>query len=220
MTNLQKIYTGLCVLFCVLIALGNLTYQKFVALSIPYFHTFELSVGVILYPLTFLITDLITEFYGKESANFCVHLAIMMNITVALILNGMDHLPATAWSQIDSALFHQVFGLYSVAFISSILACSFSQALDIKLYLWIRKQTQGKHLWLRNNGSTAISLLLDTTIVISIMTLFKVLPRENMLSLIANSYSWKLFFTLCSTPLFYGCVSLIKRFSHLRSYSI
>lgn len=210
MTNLEKIYTGLCVLFSVLIVLGNLVYQKFVVLSIPGIHTFELSAGVILYPLTFLVTDLIAEFYGKEKANFCVRFGILMNVVVACIITVMDKLPATTWSTVDASVFHQVFGAYSIAFIGSMLACYASQAIDIVLYLWIRKITQGKHLWLRNNGSTAISLFMDTFIVISFMTLFKVLPREHMWMLIANSYTWKLFFTICSTPLFYGCVSLIR----------
>jgi len=208
--NVEKIYTGLCILFSVLIVLGNLIYQKFVVLSIPFVHNFELSVGVILYPLTFLITDLITEFYGKKRASFCVHMAIVMNLSVACILSGMDSLPTTPWSKMDNALFHQVFGFYNIAFMGSMLACYLSQAIDIMLYLWIRKLTKGKHLWLRNNGSTAISLLIDTTVVIGFMTFFGVLPKDEMLTLIGNSYTWKLFFTVCSTPFFYACVRAIK----------
>jgi uncharacterized PurR-regulated membrane protein YhhQ (DUF165 family) len=63
----DKIYTTICVLFAVLIVMGNMIYQKFVVLPILPFHTFELSVGAITYPLTFLLTDLIAEFYGKKS---------------------------------------------------------------------------------------------------------------------------------------------------------
>ena len=66
MTNSEKIYIGLCIVFSTLIILGNLIYQKFVMLQIP-FYKFELSAGAILYPLTFLITDIITELYGKKS---------------------------------------------------------------------------------------------------------------------------------------------------------
>ena len=215
---IQKIYTGLCVLFCLLIAIGNLTYQKFITLPILPFHTFQLSVGVILYPLTFFITDLIAEFYGKEKANFCVNFALLMNVVVVMIIAFMDLLPAATWSKIDDATFHQVFGLYSVAFAGSIIACYVSQTIDVFLYLWIRKVTKGKYLWLRNNGSTAISLLIDTMIVIGFMTLFGVLPKEHMWSLVGNSYSWKLFFTVCSTPLFYGCVSLINKILRLQSF--
>jgi uncharacterized integral membrane protein (TIGR00697 family) len=189
--------------------MGNLIYQKFVFLPILPFHTFELSVGAILYPLTFLLTDLITEFYGKEKANFCVKLGISMNIFVACVIAGMDQLDATPWSKIDNFTFHKVFGFYSVAFLGSIIACYTAQIIDITLYLWIRKITNGKWLWARNNGSTAISLFIDTFIVITFMTAFHILPLDHMWSLIMNSYFFKLSFSICSTPLFYVLVKII-----------
>lgn len=210
MTRDESIYTSLCVLFSVLIVMGNLIYQKFVSLPIFPFHIFELSVGAILYPLTFLLTDLITEFYGKEKANFCVKLGISMNIFVACVIAGMDQLEATDWSKIDNGTFHKVFGLYSVAFIGSIIACYTAQMVDIILYLWIRKITKGKWLWARNNGSTAISLFVDTFIVITFMTTFHILPADRMWPLIINSYLFKLFFSICSTPLFYLSVAIIR----------
>lgn len=206
----ENIYVSLCVVFSVLIVMGNLIYQKFVVLPIFPFYSFELSVGAILYPLTFMLTDLITEFYGKEKANFCIKLAIFMNIFVACIISGMDRLQSTSWSQVDSATFHKVFGLYSVAFIGSMIACYTAQMLDVTIYLWIRKITKGKFLWARNNGSTAISLFFDTFIVISFMSAFGVLPVERMWVLIINSYLFKLFFSICSTPLFYVCVGIIN----------
>jgi len=210
MTRYESIYTGLCVLFSVLIVMGNLIYQKFVSLPILPFHTFELSVGAILYPLTFLLTDLITEFYGKQKANFCVKLAISMNIFVACVIAGVDQLESTGWSKIDDATFHKVFGLYSVAFIGSTIACYTAQMVDITLYLWIRKITKGKWLWARNNGSTAISLFVDTFIVITFMTTFHVLPLDRLWPLIINSYLFKLFFSISSIPLFYLSVGIIK----------
>lgn len=206
----EVIYISLCALFSVLIVTGNLIYQKFVFLPLLPFHTFELSVGAILYPLTFLLTDLITEFYGKEKANFCVKLGIVMNIFIAFVIMGMDQLDATPWSKIDSVIFHKVFGLYSVAFIGSIIACYIAQSVDIGLYLWIRKLTKGKWLWARNNGSTSISLFIDTSLVIMFMTFFQILPVDRMGSLIINSYLFKLFFSLCNTPLFYILVHIIR----------
>ena len=178
MIRQDKIYTSLCVLFSVIIVVGNLTYQKFVSLKFLPFHTFQLSVGAILYPLTYLITDLITEFFGKEKAQFCVRFAVVMNIMTATIITCMDYLPATSWSKINNEIFHQL--------------------------------TKGKHLWVRNNGSTAVSLLVDTLIVIGFMTFFGILPKDQMYTLVLNSYSFKLFFTVCSTPLFYLAVRLIR----------
>ena len=218
MNNSEKIYISLCILFSVIITTGNLVYQKFVSLAVFPFYTFELGAGAILYPLTFLITDLIAEFYGKKRANFCVRCAMFMNIFVALMVTGVDILPATHWSKVDDALFHKIFGQYNVAFIGSLIACYVSQLVDITIYLWIRKITKGKFLWLRSNGSTMISLFIDTFIVISFLCSFGVFPVEKIWVLIADSYMFKLFFTICSTPLFYLCVMIIKRFNVKPSY--
>lgn len=206
----EKIYTLLCVLFAVLVITGNLIYQKFVYLPIGEFYIFELSIGAIIYPMTFLLTDLIAEFYGKEKAQFCVKAAISMNILIALIVFCMGKLEATHWSKVDNDIFNQVFGFFGIAFLGSILANYIAQQLDIYLYLTIRKLTNGRFLWLRNNLSTACSLLVDTMIVIGFMTIFDALPKEKMTVLIFNSYLFKLCFTLSSTPLFYALVYLIK----------
>jgi hypothetical protein len=211
MTASDKIYTSLCVLFSVLLVTGNLIYQKFVSLPLFSLPNLELSVGAILYPLTFLLTDLITEFYGKEKARFCVRLAITMNVIVALTIAGMDQLTATEWSKIDNDAFHKVFGFYSVAFMGSVIACYVAQMADVSIYLWIRKLTGNKWLWLRNNGSTTISLFLDTSIVISFMAIFGILPLERMGTLIGNSYLFKFFFTICSAPLFYMGFWIIRQ---------
>lgn len=210
--KIEKMYIVLCAFFSVLIVLCNLTYQKFVYLPALPFHTFELSVGAILYPLMFMLTDLIAEFYDKKRATFCVRLAIAMNIVAALIVTGMDALQATPWSKIDNGLFHQVFGQYGLGFIAIIAACYIAQRIDIILYLWIKKITHGKWLWLRNNGSTAISLFVDTFTAISFLTLLGIFPKDQIWLIIANSYSYKLFATVCNTPLFYLLVAGIRKY--------
>jgi uncharacterized integral membrane protein (TIGR00697 family) len=206
----EKLYASLCALFSVLVVMSNLVYQKFVYLPILPFYAFELSVGAIFYPLTFLITNLIAEFYGRGKAKFCVRLAISMSIIVALAINIMAKLDATPWSKIDNNIFNTVFGVYGTSLVGSIIASYTAQLIDIKLYLWIRKTTNNKFLWLRNLSS-AISLLVDTSIVIAFITTFSTsIPLNQMLPLIFNSYCFKLFFTICTTPLFYGIVYFIK----------
>jgi len=209
MNNYDKIYTVLCTLFSVLIVTSNLVYQKFVYLPIFSFYTFELSVGAIFYPLTFLITNLIAEFYGKEKARFCVRLAIIMCVLVCLALKLMNYLQATSWSKIDNNIFNMVFGVYSISLIGSIIAGYTAQLTDISLYLFIRKLTNNKFLFLRNL-STAISLFIDTFIVITFITIFGAIPFEQMPNLIFNSYIFKLFFTLATMPVFYGAIYFIR----------
>lgn len=206
----DSIYVVLCVIFSVFIVLGNLIFQKFVVLNISSLFSFELSVGTILFPITFLLTDLIAEFYGKEKATFCVRLAILMNVMVALIILGMDALDATSWSKVNNVIFHNVFGVYSIAFIGSMIACYISQAIDIKIFLWIRKVTKGEWLWARNMGSTTVSLFIDTLIVNCFLTVFQIIPNEKTFLLVMNSYMFKFFFSVFSIPLFYLAVRMIK----------
>ncbi len=211
MTSSARIYTILCVVFSILVVVGNLTYQKFVFLDIFQFCRFELSVGAILYPLTFLVMDLIAEFYGRENARFCVRLAVAMNIMTVVIIAFMDSLQATSWSKINDENFHNIFGFYSVAFIGSIVACYISQSIDIKIYLWLKKITKERFMWIRNLLSTSISLFVDTSIVIGFMTIFGALPSQQAFNLIHNSYSFKLLFILCSVPLFYILVFITRK---------
>ncbi len=212
MENNQSSYIILCTLFSTLLIIGNLTYQKFVCLTFLPFINLELSVGTILYPFTTLVTVIISEFYGKKRAQFCVKLAIGMNLTVARIILGMDQLETTNWSQIDNQAFHKAYGLFSISFMGSVIACYISQFFEIKIYLGIRKLTHGKTLWIVSTCSIAISLLIDTIIVIGILTTLNVYPAERMLSLVTNSYMFKLIFSLCSAPFFSIFSHILNRF--------
>lgn len=207
----DKIYVFLCASFVAIVITGNLTYQKFVYLPILNIYNFELSVGAIFYPLTFLITDLITEFYGKPHARFCVKLAVSISILITLMLAFMQMLEATPWSKIDNDTFKHVFGGFSIAFFCSLSANFVAQFIDINLYQAIRKFTGVRYLWLRNIVSTSISLLFDTSIVISMLAIFNILPSSQIPSLILNSYMFKLFFTICAVPLFYAAFYSIKK---------
>lgn len=210
MSKSERTYIFLCTIFSIISVIGNLTYRKFVSIDLA-FHTFELSVAAIIYPLTFFITDLITEFYGKERANFCVILAISMNLISITIIGFMNKMNATSWSIIDNDIFHKLFGFYGIAFVGSIIACYISQAIDIILYLYLKKITGGKKLWLRNAGSTSISLFFDTFIAVSFISFFGGIPQNQMWNVILNSYSWKVIFTFSCIPIFYLCVYLIKK---------
>ncbi len=204
----ERIYLCLCSLFAVLIVTGNLVYQKFVILPILPFHTFELSIGAILYPFTFMISDLLAEFYGREKARFCVKLALSLNILIALIIFIMDHLPATTWSTVNNQMFHQVFGHTATASLISVTAAYISQRFDISAYLFIREKSGW--LGLSNFGSTSLSLFIDTCLVVSILNLFSLIPAGQAGWLIFNGYLFKLCLTACNVPIFYASLALIR----------
>jgi queuosine precursor transporter len=205
----EKIYIILCTIFSVFTVVNNLIYQKFVKLDLG-FYIFELSAGAILYPVSYQISDLIAEFYGREKAKFCVILSLFINITVVFFIFLIDLLPSTSWSKINSETFHNIFGFYFVALSASLFASYISQRLDVYLYLLLKDILGEKYISARNILSTSISLMLDTIVVISILVFFKILEFENFYSLLIGSYSWKLFFTLISSPIFLIMVKLIS----------
>ena len=207
----ERVYICLTAIFCVLIIIGNLIYQKFVYLPVG-FYTFEISCGVIPYPFTFLITDLIAEFYGKQRARFTVKLGIALSIMVAGIFYVATSLQPTPWCLKISEEFNQVFGFFGIAFGCSLVATYCSQRLDVFIYLGIKKITSGKLLALRNFFSTSISLFVDTFIVLSLMTLLGVIPKSQYSGLIFQSYGFKISFAIVAVPLFYVLVKILRKY--------
>lgn len=200
----------LCSLFAVLIIMSNLISQKFVSINFLYIYKAELSAGTLTYPFTFIISDLIAEFYGRERAMACVRLGIISSICVAFMIYLTGLLDATQWSKINNQLFDQAYGHYSTVLIGSLIASFVSQNLDIYLYLTLRKLTKGKLLWLRTNISTLISLFVDSAIVLSFMAMRGHIPYDHVFGLLCHTAMFKLLFSLFSTPTFYIASSIMR----------
>ncbi|RYE05674.1 MAG: VUT family protein [Rickettsiaceae bacterium] len=207
----EKIYILLCAMFIALVLVGNMIYQKFVYLPIFGIYTFQISAGAILYPLTFLVSDLIIEFYGTNRAKFCLRLSILISFFISIMIYSIAGLKAVPWSKVDDELFKLVFGHFGIAFAASIFTSYISQSIDIYVYSLLKKLTTNKYLWLRNNLSSAISLFIDTALITVLLALFGILPKEQIDNLIFNSYLFKVLFTICITPLFYLAHYLIEQ---------
>jgi len=207
-----KIYFVLGALFCVSLVTGNLIFQKIVVLSLGV-REFEISAGAVLYPLTFLLTDLISEFYDRSYADTVVKTGILASIFVMSIIHLTSFLPAAAWSPVDKKMFNDVFGNFGLGFLSSVLAAAIAQFADIRFFKFLKYQTKGKHLWLRNNVSTIIAQTLDTAVVLSILSFFGVFPWDQLFLLFINTLVFKYIFALADTPFFYLGVYLIKKWT-------
>jgi uncharacterized integral membrane protein (TIGR00697 family) len=183
---------------------------------------FAIAVGVLPYPLTFLCTDFISEFYGRKRANFVVFVGLLLNIWVVFILwlggvlPGFETLnPATGAIVRDAAgrlpVFFEIRTLAFGAVTASMIAYMAAQFCDVYVFHFWKRVTKGRMLWLRNNGSTMISQLVDTTAVILITHfLTKALPINpaqalwpQLLTFIAAGYSFKLTVAVLDTAPFY-----------------
>ena len=212
----KKIYLYLGGLFITSLVVSNLIFQKFFywrpfELTVFGNQLFELSVGILPYPITFLITDLISEIYGKKKANQVVTAGIFASFFSMGILWMANVVPALSNSPVDDATFQTVFALSPVAVLASMMAYLGAQFVDIRLYHFWKKLTEGRMLWLRNNFSTFSSQFIDTFSVISLLSLFGVLEWDLFWGLVLSGFLFKVFIAVLDTPLLYLLVFFFRK---------
>lgn len=212
----RKIYLYLAALFITSLVVSNLIFQKFfywypLEMSLFGVRLFELSVGILPYPITFLITDLISEIYGQKRANEVVVAGIFASFFSIGILLVASAAPAIPSSPIDDTTFTQVFSLSPLAVLASMIAYLSAQFVDIRIYHFWKKLTQGKHLWLRNNFSTFASQIIDSATVILLLCLFGVLPWSLFWGLTLSSIVFKILVAAIDTPFLYLFVGMFRR---------
>lgn len=193
----------------------DLSFQIF-GLQIPMI----VAVGVLPYPVTFLCTDLISEFYGKERARHVVWIGVFLNLWVVIVFWVAMALPP---ADNQSDLFPRIKELAYGAVGASMVAFLAAQFCDVYLYHFWKKKTKGDHLWLRNNGSTLVSQLIDTVAVILITHYYAgTLPVVSeqplwpqLLTFILSGYFFKMFFALADTIPMYLLTMWLSRYLNI-----
>jgi len=276
----DQFYLVLSGIFIASLVTCNLIANKFVTVDLG-FKVFIVSAGILPYPLTFLVTDLISELYGQKKANQVVFSGFIASLFVLLFLwlgaqpDALNRMEITANNNknIDLQLIKNlskvnflklesadeniaVFDIkivedmddeeiiraieptteylkrenYTVNFIrspinnstynlvfqnawrviaASMIAYLFAQFIDVRIFHFWKKLTKGKHLWLRNNGSTIASQLVDTTLVVSILFV-GVWNSDQIFRAIIDGWLFKMFMALIDTPIIYGIIHLLK----------
>ena len=191
---------------------------------------FAVAVGVLPYPITFLATDLISELYGRKRATFVVFVGLILDLWVMFIMwvggvmPGFETLSATGEIARDAAgrlpIFYEIRALTFGAVTASMIAYLAAQFVDVYMFHFWKTLTKGKHLWLRNNGSTLVSQLVDTVAVILVTHYYaKALPVDvakpiftQLLVFIISGYTFKLIAALVDTGPFYVGVHYLSRY--------
>lgn len=212
----NRIYLILAALFIASLVTSNLIFQKFFywyPFDIEVFDTklFEVSVGLLPYPITFLITDILSEIYGKKKANEVVIAGIFASFFSLLIISISKEVPATAWSPVKDGIFIKVFGAAPLAVLASMLAYLFAQFIDIRIYHFWKNLTKGKHLWLRNNFSTFSSQIIDTLTVLLLLCSFGIIDWKNFLGLLISGVIFKMMIAALDTPILYLVVYAFRQ---------
>ena len=225
--NYTKIYSILMSIFVVTLVLTNIIGTKIFLLFGETFpeglfgSPLALTAGIITYPVTFLVTDVTSEIFGKAKASlmvycgfFCSLLSLMI-ISIVLNLTPSDvWLTGTPYTELNDMeiAFKTVFSLPGILIFASMTAYLIAQLIDVHIFHFIKKITKSKYLWVRNNISTMISQLIDTIIVNSIFLGYGMgLQFDIVIKIIIANYIIKIFFAAVDTPLVYLLVNYIKK---------
>lgn len=212
--------------------LNILGISRFIDLSFEVFGVrvpMALAVGVLPYPITFLCTDFISELYGKRRANFVVWVGLMLNLWVVLFLWLGGALPPAPEINASTGLppveaydfaFYRIRMLTMGAVVASMLAYMAAQFCDVYLFHFWKRLTKGRHLWLRNNGSTLASQFVDSFAVITITHFYAgALPLDASLPawpqlwvFIGSGYIFKMSIALLDTVPFYIGVRWLRAY--------
>ena len=204
----DQFYIILAGIFIASLVTCNLIANKFVTVDLG-FRVFIVSAGILPYPLTFLVTDLISELYGQRKANLIVFSGFIASMFVLLFLWLGGQFNAIPSSIVGDDTYNMVFQNAWRIIAASMVAYLFAQFIDVKIFHFWKKLTDGKHLWLRNNGSTVASQLVDTTLVICILFVGVWEPNQ-IFSAIVDGWLFKMLMALIDTPIIYGIIHLLK----------
>ncbi|MCY4561402.1 MAG: queuosine precursor transporter [Flavobacteriaceae bacterium] len=218
--RLYLLFTGL---FISSLVVSNLIIQKFFywypfpsEINIAGVRLFELSVGILPYPITFLVTDVVSEIYGKKKASEMILAGIFASIFSLVIIFVSLEMPILPESPISNELFSKVFAASPLAIVGSMTAYFLAQTLDINLYHFLKRITKGRYLWLRNNTSTIISQFVDTSVIMVLFAAFGILEDWSLvLGFIMSGFLFKVIVAIVDTPIIYLIV-----FSYRRRYSL
>ena len=193
-------------MFIASLVVSNLIFQKFFYWDFFGLYTFQISVGILPYPITFLVTDIISEVYGAKKANQVVTAGIFASLFSLLIIFVANAVPATSTSPISDEVFTSVFGKSALAVVASMIAYLAAQYIDIYIFHFWKRVTKGKMLWVRNNFSTITSQFVDTLSVLLLLCSFEILPWDIFTQLLISGFLFKLLIALLDTPFLYAAV--------------
>jgi uncharacterized integral membrane protein (TIGR00697 family) len=207
----QKLFVVCSAVFLTALIIAEATASKFfTALELPFtitllgqeFTRVIMTAGVLAFPITFIVTDVMNEYFGKRGIRFVTLVGMVMIIFEFLLLQLAMAVPVDPISPVSQGAFTQVFGSTTRVIFGSLVAYLVGQLADITLFHWLRRLTEGRHLWLRATGSTFGSQFLDTFIVL-IIAFAGQLPLAAIVAITLFNYAYKFIIAVAITPLIY-----------------
>lgn len=192
-------------LFVGLLILANIVAVKLVSIG----EFAILPAAVVIYIFTYPIIDVIVEVYGKEQAKQTVRAGLITQVIALVFISITVALPSASFWQGQTS-FETILNGSLRVIAASLISYFISQNLDVYVFDRLKKKHGTKKLWLRNNASTMVSQLVDTSIFITI-AFAGMVPTAVLFGMIATQYVVKFFATIATTPLVYGAVYGIRK---------
>jgi uncharacterized integral membrane protein (TIGR00697 family) len=205
----QQFYVWLTAIFVAALVTGDFIGGRFWLLG-----GFTLSAGIIPFPLTFVLTDVVNEFYGPSGARRLTFVGLGAAVFVWLVITLALHLPPSPQSPIPDAVFQAAFGTAARLYVASLTAFVVGQMLDISIFRALRKRTGHRLLWLRATGSTVVSQAIDS-FTVSFVFLVGTQPLGFITQNAANNYVGKLIMAVLLTPVIYAIHAIFRRRLHV-----
>ena len=222
----QTLFLYLVGTFVTTLLVGNLIGGKLVQADLGGMTDWAvISVGMIPFPLTFLLTDIVNEFYGKQVARKLTMLGFAMTVLAFVIIYGADAIPWApftqdpGWRGMNQGSFQNVFVSATRIQVASMIAYLIAQFVDIGVFFLIKRVTGNRYLWLRATGSTVLSQLVDT-VVIQAIAWYGILPPGQILNLVVTSYIVKVAIAIALTPALYAGHRFVERAFGIRPVAI
>jgi uncharacterized integral membrane protein (TIGR00697 family) len=197
-------YALLMATFVLALGVANIIASKVIILF-----GFAAPAGIIVYPLTFMVTDVVSEVYGKQKAKRIVWTGFAMMVLLLVITRIAVWLPPAPFYREQEA-FRKIFDASSRIILASLIAYLASQSCDVALFHFWKGVTKDRHLWIRNNLSTMTSQLIDTILFIFI-AFYGIYNFYDCFRLIGGQYLFKFVFAVLDTPFVYMGVWWAKR---------
>ena len=175
----------------------------------------EMTLGNVLFASTFLITDILSENHGRKDANRAVIISTLCSVFFVLI-SQMWLLYTPSENDCANGAFHTIFSSTPRIVCASLVVYLISQLTDVWLYhkwwAWCKKRfgDESKGLWIRNNGSTMISQLLNTMLY-TLFAFYGTYSFQTLVSIFASSYVIYIITSLLDTPFVYWCREIYRR---------
>lgn len=211
----HKLFLVLAGVFTTCLVVGDIIGGKLVETNVLGFQ-FTTTVGMVPFPVTFLLTDVLNEFYGQRAARFITIVGFGMAVLSFSFIFLSASIPFAAfthsadWTGVNEASFNNVFLGSMRMILASLCAYLVSQFVDIGVFHLLKRMTSGKLLWLRATGSTAVSQLIDT-ITINFVAWSGMMSVSKIVNIIYSAYGLKLMIAVGLTPLVYLCHTLVQR---------